>query len=56
MRIVYTIADMKHVPYILFSPTSLGEPLFSVMVGLHLPPSTFPMHGTGMKLNMVNIY
>lgn len=45
---------MKRVPYVIFSPTSVGEPLTSVMLGVDIPPSTFPMHGTGMKLNMVS--
>ena len=44
---------MKKVPFIIFSPTSLGEPLFSVMTGFNLPPSTFPMHGTGLPPKMV---
>jgi hypothetical protein len=42
------LSDFFNVPYAIYSPTSLGEPLFTAMAGTWIPPAVFPAHGTGL--------
>lgn len=46
------LADYFDVPYVIYSPTSLGEPLFTAMAGTWIPPAVFPAHGTGLPALM----
>lgn len=42
------LADMLHIPTVLFSPTTLLEPIFAVALGYRVLPSTIPAHSSGL--------
>ncbi len=42
------LADLLSVPTVLFSPTTLIEPLFAVALGYQVSPSTVPAHSSGL--------
>jgi glucuronosyltransferase len=44
------LADILHVPTVLFSPTTLIEPLFAGALGYEVLPSTVPAHSSGLPV------